>query len=210
MEEIEETDDSVFEEIEETEKVIPVKSYEELERERFIRAQEKKKLDSQAKLGKIRLLIKKDFPTLNIEETIEALNKIKNNPQCSTCSSFYSQSSRTDIKNKIKGLKVESEQTLLLRIYKNSAEKLKDAKGYCCSLISPIEHIKTMIPVPDLSLCSDWKIHNNLREYIDFINQKVNKEKAQENKELEKKRIALEGKTRAEQVIKDYNKNYQE
>ena len=97
------------------------KSYEERERER---------LTSQARLERCRAIIKNDFPNLKIEETIEYINKKKNNPQCTTCSCYYSQSSRTDIKNKIKGINVKSEQSLLLRIYKNSAEKLEDSKGY--------------------------------------------------------------------------------
>jgi len=187
-----------------------VKTYKDRERERAIITQEREELAFQTRLERSRILIKKDFPNLKIEETIEALDKLRQNPQCTTCSYYYSQSSRADIKNKIKGIKIENDQTLLLRIYKNSAEKLEDSKGYCCKLISPIKHTITMIPVPDLSLCSEWKIHNNLGNYIMVVRQMLNDEKDKENKKLEKRRIALEGKYRAEQVIKEFNKNYPE
>lgn len=62
----------------------------------------------------------------------------------------------------------------------------------------------------DLSLCSEWILHSDLRDYFTIIHQMVNKEKDKVNKKLEKRRIALEGKNRAEQLIKEYNKNYPE
>jgi len=152
--------------------------------------------------------IKDLFPNLKIEETIEYINKIKNNPQCTTCSRYYSQSSRNDVKNKMKGIKVKNEQNLLFRIYKNSAEKLEDSKGYCCCFINASNHVKTIIPVPDLSLCSDWTLHPDLRDYFTILHQTINKEKEKLSKKLEKERIALEQKNKAEQIIKDYEKNY--
>jgi len=171
---------------------------------------EETKTNSQSSLDRCRLLIEEAFPSLKIEETLKYINQIKNNPRCNTCSRFYSQSSITDVKNKIKGTNIQNDQTILLRIYKNSAEKLEDSKGYCCYMINPINHVKTIIPVPDMSLCSDWTLHPNLRAFFTIIHQTINKENDKVNKELEKKRFALEQKKKAEQIIKEYHENYEE
>lgn len=207
IEEIEKELSSIKEEIEPK---IEAKSYAELEKERKTLLKEKEKEKEIKTIKQIIELIEDQFPTLKIEETIEYCNKIKDNPQCSTCSRFYSQSNRVEVKKRMKGLKTDNDQPFLFRIYKNSAEKLKDSKGYCCYMANPVNHTKTIIPVPDLSLCSEWTLHNNLSKLFTFITQTTNKHKEVERIKLEDERDALENKLKAEQVIKDYNKLYQE
>ena len=176
--------------------------------------EERQKLARETKLDRFRTIVKDKFPNVVFEENLDFIEKFLNKPRCTICRSFYSQSTISDIKSKIRGEKQAFSQPFMLRLYKNSAEKCEDSKGYCCvSLLnnpSPNTHTKTLIPVPDMSLCSDWVLDHDFNSYIISFREILNEKKTEENKILEKKRIALEQKERAEQVIKEYNENYQE
>ena len=65
-----------------------------------------------------------------------------------------------------------------------------------------------MIPVPDLSLCSEWTLHHIIRDYFTIIHQTITKEKDKENKELEKKLKALKQKEEALKLIGRIDKKY--
>ena len=137
-------------------------------------------------------------------KTKEDIETLRNNPKCINCIRYKSQSTLLDIKGK-KGIGLGD---ISLRIYQNSAEKLEQAKGYCCVMISEGKHTKTMIKVPELSLCSDHRIHHDIETYITTLSEILTELENNRRRILRIQEDELKVKQKAQITIEKYNKKY--
>lgn len=165
-------------------------------------------MESQSRLERCREIMKASFPKVKVVESLDFIAKFKKNPRCLTCSRYFPQSNISDVKAKIRGVPIEINQTLLFRLYKNSAEKLEGSKGYCCYSVGNINHAKTMIHVPEMSLCSDWVIHPEIREYIIALNQFLVEKERTKKEMIAEREGDFRRKEKAEKFIRDIDEKY--
>ena len=180
--------------------------------QQHITEEERQKTARETKLARTRAIFKDKFPNLVFEENLDSIERFLNKPRCTICRSFYSQSTISDVKAKLRGGEGTYAQPFKLRLYKNSAEKCEDSKGYCIvSLLnnpSSNKHTKTLIPVPDMSLCSDWVLNNVIDSYIISLREVLLEKEREANKILEKKKLDLKKKEEALKLINDIDEKY--
>lgn len=171
------------------------------------------KSQEEIRLDRARKEVKDKYPELIIEENREFIERFLSNPKCSICRSFTKQARIFEIKAKIRRENKSLGLPFMLKIYKNSAEKHEDSKGYCCVGLTgsgyvPNRHIKTMIPLPEMSLCSDYDIDPTIQQLCKLIINKITKKENEERLKLEKMRKALKQKEEALKLINDIDEKY--
>ena len=164
-------------------------------------------------LNRVREDVKDKYPQLLFEESREFIETIRSNPKCSICRSFTKQSKISDIKAKIRRDKEFVNKDFMLKIYKNTAEKHEDSKGYCCIGVSGNDgvsnkHTKTMIPVPEKSLCSDYNLDLTIKKLCVLVMNGINEKEKEEKLKLEKKILALKQKEEAIKLINSIDEKY--
>ena len=165
---------------------------------------------NEIKLNRSRELMKVKYPKIDFIETLKGIKQFTDNPRCISCKHYYEQSKISEIKAKMRGDKGVF-PFFMLRIYKNNGEKFKDAKGYCCSSITPMgdKMAKLRLPVPSMSLCSSYYIDPDIRSYFRTLSRKLNELDALERKLIDTKKIDLLKKEQARKLIESIDKKYE-
>lgn len=162
--------------------------------------------------------VKRDFPGIEFEETLESIEKLKRKKhRCYTCRRYTKQVSIELIDLKLENSKeyellVRKEYpdliglAVLFRLFDNPNEQLEDSKGYCVTFDSISKNnIKTKINTPKISVCSEWGLHPDIGNYLGKLGEKLVKIR---EKRLAKEKIdtqKLIEYEKAKKVIADYN-----
>ena len=156
---------------------------------------EKQDLANEIALNNVREDIKEQFPGVNFRETLEFMEQVKRGKhRCNTCNRYTRQTDISMIDAKFKK-HVEIHDTIyFFRIPGDPNEKLEDSKCYCIKGVGQAyEKVKTIIPIPKKSSCTDWTLHLEIIRYFGYLTKKlVRKRDLEEKQETMKTQKILE------------------